>query len=242
MKLAVCIPCVNGHREILRKTIKFIETQTRKPDLIIISISSTIRDPAYDTDIINSVSIPTTLLHTNKQLYAGANRNIAATEAVKQGATHISFFDADDIMHPQRLEYIERVFTEHPELVGFLHCFLCGSAKKMEIYKGEVEIPWEPITNEFMPNVFEPGEYGHDIIKFQYCFAKQRRGYGMAANGHISILADFWKENPYLETIGTGEDNHFSCSVIKKGKMLGYTGDTLSVYMRHDIGKFQIAL
>jgi hypothetical protein len=46
----------------------------------------------------------------------------------------------------------------------------------MAIYKGEVEIPWEPISDDFMPNVFEPGEYGHDIIKFQYCFAKKRRG------------------------------------------------------------------
>ena len=242
MKFAVCIPCVKKHQDILLLTIKFIEAQTRKPDLIVISISDTIDDPVYDTNIINSVSVPTTIKHTNKRLYAGANRNIAAAEAVKQGATHISFFDADDIMHPQRLECIERAFTEHPELVGFLHCFLCGSTKNMAIYRGEIEFPWEPISNDFMPKIFEPGEYYHDIIKFQYCFARPRRGYGMAANGHISVLADFWQENPYLETAVTGEDNHFSCSILRKKKMLGYTGDTLSVYMRNDVANFQIAL
>jgi hypothetical protein len=239
MKLAVCIPCVNGHRRLLLDTLKFIEAQTRKPDIVVVSISKYIPDPRID---ISGSPLSITVIHTTKDLHAGANRNIAAAEAVKQGATHISFFDADDIMHPQRLECIERAFTENSELVGFLHCFLCAYAKDMNIYTGCTTIPWEPITNDFMPNVFEPGEYGFDIVKFQYCFARKQKGYGMGANGHITVLADFWQKNPYLETIGMGEDSHFSCSILKQSKMLGYTGDILSVYMRHDVRNFQIGL
>ena len=91
--------------------------------------------------------------------------------------------------------------------------------------------------------IYEPGDYnGCGIIKFQYCYKRARRGYGMGANGHLTVLADFWEANPYLETIGMGEDNHFSCSIIKQKKMLGYTGDTLSVYMRNDIKGFMIGL
>ena len=240
MKLAVCIPCLNGHRPLLLKTLKYIEAQTRLPDLIVVSISSYMSDPTID---ISGLTIPITVLISSKQLHAGANRNLAAAEAVKQGATHLSFFDADDIMHPRRLECIEYAFTHNPEMTGFLHCFLTAQRKNMSIYSGETEIPWEPITMDFSPNIFEPGDYdGFDIIKFQYCYKRPRRGYGMAANGHITVLADFWQANPYLEIIGMGEDNHFSCSIIKQGKMLGYTADTLSVYMRNDIMKFQIGL
>ena len=240
MKLAVCIPCVNGDRPLLLQTIKFIEAQTRLPDLIVVSISKYMPDPNRD---ISGLTIPITILTTTKNLFAGANRNLAAAEAVKQGATHLSFFDADDIMHPRRLECIEHAFTHQPELTGFLHCFLTGYRHNMAIYKNEIEIPWEPISHDFIPKIYEPGDYnGFNIIKFQYCFKRPRRGYGMGANGHITVVAEFWEANPYLETIRMGEDNHFSCSIIKQGKMLGYTGDTLSVYMRRDIKNFQIGL
>jgi len=235
MKLAVCIPCAQGHMVLLDSCLKYIENQTHKPDLIVISISS------YNGNPI-STNIPTTILYTDKQLYPGANRNRAAAEAVKQGATHLSFIDADDIMHPRRLECIVKAFREHPEITGFLHCFVVGPKHNNDVYKGLIEIPWEPITFDYMPSAFEPGEYGFDIIKFQYCYSKPRRGYGMAQNGHISVLADFWQENPYLETIGMGEDNHFSCSILKKNKVLAYTGDTLSLYMRGDFAKFQTGL
>ena len=242
MKLAVCIPSVNGHIPLLNHTLKFIEAQTRKADLIVISVSGRIPDPKNEIDV-SGLTVPIKILYTPKRLHAGANRNIAAAEAVKEGATHLSFFDADDIMHPQRLECIEYAFTNNPELVGFLHCFLAAQKKDMTIYKGEREIPWEPISNDFMPNIYQPGDYnGFNIIKFQYCYKRARRGYGMGANGHITVLADFWEANPYLETIGMGEDSHFSCSIIKQKKMLGYTGDTLSVYMRNDIKDFIIGL
>lgn len=242
MKLAICIPCVNGHRQLLIHTIKFIQAQTRAPDLIVISISNYLPNPALDIDISGSV-IPITVITTPKKLFAGANRNIAAAEAVKNGATHLSFFDADDIMHPQRLECIEHAFTKNPDLVGFLHCFLAAQKKDMAIYMGETELPWEPITYDFAPNIFQPGEYNKlNIVKFQYCYKRSRRGYGIGANGHLTVLASFWEANPYLETIGMGEDNHFSCSILKQKKMLGYTADTLSVYMRNDIEKNQIGL
>jgi hypothetical protein len=225
---------------LLPYTLKYIEAQTRAPDIIIISISGYIADSTLD---ISGLTIPVTVLTTPNQLYAGANRNIAGAEAIKQGATHLSFFDADDIMHPRRLECIEYAFTNNPDMSGLLHCFLTAPRSDMSIYSGETKIPWEPITNEFAPNLYEPGDYsGLDIIKFQYCYQRPRRGYGIAANGHITVLADFWEANPYVEANDMGEDNHFSCSIIKQGKMLGYLADTLSVYMRDDIKHFQIGL
>ena len=163
MKLAVCIPCVNGHLPLLIHSLKFVQAQTRAPDLIVISISSCLVNHGLD---ISGSAIPTTVITTPKKLFAGANRNIAAAEAVKQGATHLSFFDADDLMHPQRLECIEHAFNTTPDLTGLIHSYLVAQKKDMAIYKGEKEIPWEPILKDFAPNVFQAGQYNKiNIIK-----------------------------------------------------------------------------
>ena len=242
MKIALCIPCVNEHLPLLNHTLKFIEAQTRKADLIVVSVSGRIPDPINELDI-SGISVPIKIICTPKRLFAGANRNIAAAEAVKEGATHLSFFDADDIMHPRRLECIEHAYSKNPELVGLIHCFLAGHKENMEIYKGNIEIPWEPITNDFMQHVYEPGNYsGHDIIKLQHNFKRLQPGYGMGQNGHLTVLAEFWAANPYSETLARGQDSHFSCSILKQKKMLGYTGDILSVYMRNDTKNFKIGL
>jgi hypothetical protein len=238
LKLAVCIPCGAGHLHYLNYCLKSIETQTRKPDIVTISVSQ------HTTQIIDisSYTFPIEILYAKIKLLPGANRNRAAEKALEFGATHLSFFDADDIMHPRRLELIESAFLKHPETTGLIHCFKAGPKSDLTVYRGEKEIPWEPITEDYAINIYEPGSYsGFNIIKFQYCFKRPRRGWGMGANGHISVKAEFWKENPYREDAHNGEDSHFSCSVLTKG-LLAYTGDTLSLYMRGDFKHFQTGL
>ena len=204
--------------------------------MIVISISSCLVNHGLD---ISGSAIPTTVITTPKKLFAGANRNIAAAEAVKQGATHLSFFDADDLMHPQRLECIEHAFNTTPDLTGLIHSYLVAQKKDMAIYKGEKEIPWEPILKDFAPNVFQAGQYNKiNIIKFQQSYKRPRKGYGMGQNGHLTVLASFWEANPYVDDLARGQDSHFSCSILHQKKMLGYTGDILSVYMRNDAKGF----
>jgi hypothetical protein len=239
LKLAVCIPCTSGHLQYLNYCLKSVEVQTRKPNIVVISISdSTLIN--YDT---TPFTFPIEIIYNEKKLFAGGNRNRAAEKALEFGATILSFFDADDIMHPRRLELVEKAFLAHPEITGFLHCFTVGPKSDLTIYRGEKEIPWEPITEDYMPAVFECGQYnGYNIIKFHRCYKKNRRGWGMAQNGHITVKAEFWKENPYSETLKNGQDNHFSASILLSKKLLAYTGDTLSLYMHGNFKDFQTGL
>lgn len=242
-KIAVCIPCAPKDRGYLKYCLLSVQAQTRRPDIVIVALSI-IADPTKLVMDTSGVNIPIEYVYSPKTLFAGANRNLAATRATELGATLLSFFDADDIMHPQRLECIEGHFEQHPDMTGLVHHFIVGPKSDMAIYKGERPIPWEPILGDFLKNPYTVNQYNRlNLIKFQTCFAKKiRRGYGMAANGHITVLASFWRENPYLETIGKGEDNHFSASIISSKQSLAYTCDTLSCYMRADFRHFQVGL
>jgi glycosyltransferase involved in cell wall biosynthesis len=242
-KIAVCIPCAPKDRGYLKYCLLSVQAQTRPPDIIVVALSI-IADPSKLVMDLSGVTIPIEYVYSPKTLFAGANRNLAATRAINLGATLLSFFDADDIMHPNRLEYIERVFDEHPEITGLVHHFMVGPKGDMAVYNGTKPIPWEPILGDFMKNPYCVNIYNRlNIIKFQNCFAKKiRRGYGMGANGHITVLAEFWKANPYLEEIGKGEDNHFSASILVAKQFLAYTCDTLSCYMRADFRHFQVGL
>jgi len=210
--------------------LKSVMAQTRQPDYVIISFSevSAKRQPVVDT---SGLTFPIEFLYEPKQLYAGANRNRAAERATELGADLLSFFDADDIMHPRRLECVEGLFEKDPTLVGLVHHFLMGPKAEMDKYAGTVDLPWEPIWNDYVPRAFVSGVYsGFNMLK--YCKARnsKRRGYGFCAPGHGTVLASFWKENPYVETLRIGEDGHFLAAILKQGKNLGYSGDTLSLY------------
>ena len=228
-KIAVCIPCSSKDFKNIQYCLKSVAAQTRQPDYVIISFSevSAKLQPVVDT---SGFAFPIECLHESKQLYAGANRNRASERATALGADLLSFFDADDIMHPRRLERLEAHFQADPTLVGLVHHFLMGPNAEIDKYAGTVDLPWEPIWNDYVPNAFVSGVY-KDFNMLKYCrVKKQRRGYGFCAPGHGTVLASFWKENPYVETLRIGEDGHFFAAILKQRKNLGYCGDTLSLY------------
>lgn len=243
MKIAVCVPCAPKDRGYLKYCLLSIQAQTRPADIVVVSLSN-ILDPAKLVLDTSGVTIPVEYVYSPKTLFAGANRNLASARAVELGADILSYIDADDFAHPQRLECIEKLFTEKEGLTGLLHHFISAPKQNLDIYTGVLETPWEPITNDYLANGYQLGSYNRlDIIKFQTCFTKKiRRGYGQSACGHITVLAEFWKETPYLETIGRGEDNHFCSQILKQKRILGYTCDTLSTYMRTDRKGFLVGM
>ena len=164
-KIAVCIPCSSKDFKNIQYCLKSVAAQTRQPDYLIISFSevSAKRQPDVDT---SGFTFPIECLYESKQLYAGANRNRAAERATALGADLLSFFDADDIMHPRRLECVETLFEKDPTLVGLVHHFLVGPKVDIDKYAGTVDLPWEPILNDYVPNAFVSGVYsGFDRLK-----------------------------------------------------------------------------
>lgn len=108
MRIGVAIPCYKYHIDVLKRCLDSIEAQTRKPDRVVVSCSSCSPEdiPSY------SYSFPLRILTHNERKNAAENRNLAAKEL--EGCDVLSFFDCDDVMHPQRLQCIEEQFTQNP--------------------------------------------------------------------------------------------------------------------------------
>jgi glycosyltransferase involved in cell wall biosynthesis len=121
MKIGVAIPAYNGHIELLFILLDSIQNQTILPDKVVVSCSS-----SDDTDFNNyneKLKCYSFLLQiiTNKEKKSAAqNRNTAASNLAEMD--YITFIDADDVMHPQRIEILLKVFQENDSDI-ILHNF-----------------------------------------------------------------------------------------------------------------------
>ena len=97
--IGVAIPCYKYHIPLLKRCLDSIETQTQKPDQVVVSCSS-----CEPSDIPSfAYSFPLKILTHSQRQNAGQNRNRASAELTTD---IVSFFDVDDVMHPQRMEVL----------------------------------------------------------------------------------------------------------------------------------------
>jgi len=118
MRIGVAIPCYIKHIDKCLELLNSINEQTRLPDQVVVSCSSTEQDQFP----IHQYKFELQVLTTEERKNSSENRNIAASTLTTDV---ICFFDADDLMHPQRLEVIEKAFLEGADIV--LHSYFTES-------------------------------------------------------------------------------------------------------------------
>ncbi len=128
--IGIAIPCFIGHIDKLKVLLKCIEDQTILPTRVVVSCSSSRPE---DLDINESdYCYPLHVITHEQKLNAAQNRNCAASQL---DTDIISFFDADDIMHPQRNQCIIDGFNTHLDAVALIHGYITNSETlEMEIY------------------------------------------------------------------------------------------------------------
>jgi len=215
MRIGVCIPCHKGYIQYIQKCLESIEYQTRKPDVVSISFSEVEEAPELFT-----YSFPIEVSISNEKQCQGKNRNIASS---KIDVDILTFFDADDIMHPKRLECIESAFQN--DIDGFLHSNKpCASSQyRMRLLSQNL---WETIEN----NLYKDG---FSSTKDSIC-GRVESSYGTSTNGHFSCKQSLWREIPFPEEYGIGEDSEYVYRIYEKEYKLGYSPDKLSYYIRDD--------
>ena len=109
--IGIAIPCYNKHIPKLLECLESIDAQTRKPDVVSISCSSTAEE---EFPILRKYGFPVLVSTCRERKNAAQNRNIAAR---RLDTEVISFFDADDHMHPQRIEGLYVAFSEPCDIV-----------------------------------------------------------------------------------------------------------------------------
>jgi glycosyltransferase involved in cell wall biosynthesis len=126
MKIGVAIPCYYGHIDQLFFLLDSIEKQTILPDKVSVSCSS-----SQTFENKKTYSFPLEIIVTEEKQNAARNRNVAAAKL--QDMDYITFIDADDIMHPQRIEILLQVLKKEDSDI-ILHNFYDESEYNVNIF------------------------------------------------------------------------------------------------------------
>ena len=121
MKIGVAIPAYIGHIVPLFKLLDSIQNQTIMPDKVVVSCSST-KDSDFDSyyEKMKNYTFLLQIITIEEKKNAAQNRNIAASNLIDMD--FLTFIDADDMMHPQRIEILLKVFKDHDSDI-ILHNF-----------------------------------------------------------------------------------------------------------------------
>jgi hypothetical protein len=123
ISVSVIIPCYHKHFHFLQNLLEEYSKQTELPNQIVISISEAKKIPASEITKLKNSKWPfeVKILVTNRQLFAGQNRNKAAANASYE---ILVCQDADDIPHPQRIELIKYAFNNYQiDFLMHLHSY-----------------------------------------------------------------------------------------------------------------------
>jgi glycosyltransferase involved in cell wall biosynthesis len=133
MKIGVAIPCYYGHIQRLYDLLDSIEKQTIIPDKVVVSSSST--SEFKSNKIYN---YPLEVIVTEDKQNASKNRNIAASKL--NDMDYITFIDADDIMHPQRIEFLQHCFKLYDSDIILHNYFESSNVPSDNFFESNKEI------------------------------------------------------------------------------------------------------
>lgn len=217
LKICVAIPAIPRDVFHIKRCLDSIEAQTRKPDFVIISLTGCTEAPdhinySFDYKIVTSENLKN----------AAANRNFAAS-LLPDDTDIICFFDCDDEMYPERLEYIEKTILKTNDDC-ILHNFTTIQNPKenknrhisnLKYYKNAL------IINKFQNSVIVKPDIR--ILDRNVC------------HGHLSLKYAVWKNiGKYNETINTiGEDTEYCRRLISKGCKFSFIRTKLSIYHKY---------
>lgn len=203
LTIGVVIPCYKPHIPLLKRLFDSIENQTKKPDQVIVSCSSS--DEADIPYRHEDYSFLLKIYTHNEKRNTAQNKNFGAKLI---DTDIITFFDADDIMHPQRLEIIHKCFTENENIRLLIH--------SLNINPASLEFPTYDISAaHFEIDPFYVCNWGSVQLK--------NNSHRSIHNGHNAIRKNVLSELEYNETPeGHGrEDTLFNATYINRHKDKG---------------------
>lgn len=232
LRIGVAVPCASNHISSLLSLLKTIDMGTLKPDVVCVSVApAVVKHNAVIADVssvdLSQYSFNVKFLVHKEPQNTAQNRNIAGMWLRDAGMDIISFIDADDLMHPQRLEIIKEALKKADAVA---HNYINSLYGEGDPYH------WEIITE---PQIFygkcNIGGCGFGLW-ITDCGPDVRNP--RLHHGHISILSKVFSDTRFNETsialcgrLSTSwEDSIFASDLITKGYRVAYVHDKLSKY------------
>ena len=134
LTISLVTPCIPPDINKLDNLILNINQQFKLPNEMIIALSETNDKECLELENkLNKISkFKVKISGISDKAFAGINRNRGANLAISE---YISFIDADDLMHPERLKIISEVIEKYEKPQGIVHGFTYGKLFKEKLGK-----------------------------------------------------------------------------------------------------------
>ena len=174
--MSLCVPAIPKDFEsgCLLGLVRDVQQQTVKPVEVVVVLSNASREIAgHAKQVLQAAAkpIPITLVRIPELQLQGTSRNVASLLA---RGTLVSFIDADDGMHRQRIEMLVSAFQEQPKLMLALHAFtddLITARNNTILRFGEVEkmrkqdLCAEETATRNQPHLNIPTQHAHVTVR-----------------------------------------------------------------------------
>lgn len=224
MNIGMAIPTYKDHWNKTKKLLFYLNSHDVKPDCISVSCSSSNDQILYESEYLKKeLNIEILFSFSDEKMGAWLNRNIAAE---KLNTDIISFFDGDDIPHPQRIEILKYCFDNNKDINVIVHDYFYQEGltnllffekiqiSNLDLHKNSIDYVDEsvphPVYNETFsrPRIYKPYHHAHVSIK-KHIFNNIK-----------------YKNLPYIE------DSVFNSDIIKAGNPISYLNHKLSIYSK----------
>jgi hypothetical protein len=218
LTFGVAIPTYVKHAGFLQSLLENITSSTVKPDMISVSCSSMSMNRTVEV-VVNSV--PVIIQYTTEVLNPSQNRNKAASAL---DTDIISFLDGDDLMHPQRIEYVKQVFVDHPDIDVVYHSFESKSLLSRDAPFGPMSFP-DLRINQLIVN---PGALGILVHTTEQSYPYHIH------HAHVTVRQRTFKVFKFDETpqYKYCEDSLYATTLISHDVQNGYLYNPLSRYIK----------
>jgi len=226
MKIGVAIPCYKYDISLLKRCLDSIEKQSIKPNIVVVSCSSCVKeDIPFDYTFY---SYPIYFLTIEEKKNASENRNRAGNKCLEEGMDYITFFDCDDTMHPQRIEMLKRAIEENKKCEFIIHNFYLESEVNKEFQK--IENP------SFFHNIVKRRNDGWGV---ELSIQLNEKGVPNGHHAHICVSKRLFQNIKYREDSSVirtsenqGREDVYFCADCLKDPIIKttYIYDVLSKY------------
>lgn len=210
--ISLIIPCIPEDMNTLANNLlPTINQQTLYPSEIIIALSETptLEGRQFQERLRVSTKIPLYVTTTPTKAWAGENRNRGVLEAKSE---YVSFMDADDSMHPQRIELLSKILSQY-QVDGVLHTYSLYP-RRINISKGlkKIILP-DRVYNYHRKTKDSLALFIHPRIH----------------HGHGTFRRDLWGRIKF-STLPRGQDALFVREAIEETKNIIIIPLDLSIY------------
>jgi hypothetical protein len=218
MTIGVAIPTYIKHIDKLKGLLDNIQSSTIKPSKVSVSCSSYVGDPIkygdYDFELIVN--------YYSEYKNPSSNRNSAARLL---DTDIISFMDGDDMVHPQRNEFIIESFSLN-KCSALLHNYKLSSSIDTDFFNKRYDK-----VDYLHEYVNTPGVNNYpDLISYPY----NNINHLPYQNAHISILKNVFDRYQYDENelLKYKEDSEYTNRLVKNNIKISYIHNPLSIYIK----------